>query len=563
MYLYEDADRWVHTWNAVDVEIDGLRQHGLVVGLEENGSTPPRLLVDFECPTQRSVVVPHGKVWQCYPYPIGLVRNLRDVEALLHDGPHRPWTWYPGRVLIPYFEHRNEVSLVEVMVSGELRPELIPYRQIRDPGAEERFQGKLVAVDHLVIRTCDVSNGYWTLEPSVATWLLRRAEKRFDLRFTKVLNQQMHYVRLREESPMWWNEFTGDVAGVFEKERNHPDYYYKLLEITKKRGKPSDYGEQYLALPVELLKEVFHSLDTVHRQRCRRTCPLWEALLTSAELCQEVRVTRKRPSRLPRVRWDCNYAMYGCIFKHITPATRTISIRDTDPSPLHLEHIPHAAGDVVDVMVKVLDTAGIRIERFISCRQSIWLREEIFDQWKLSALSIHIAALHAKLVSSCQRLIVKEYSLTVVKMFGRPLMKSRIPLVAFSGGQVDAARIVELLEQGLHWEEPPLDVQRLADCMANGIDSEEKAKGVKKILWDFQTRDPRPSSAYRNRKWTVYNVAGVDVSRLNRFCLNALSRYTQDWCPASVGGSAQYVQSSEPGSEVSDSSSSESDDGED
>ncbi|XP_055353143.1 uncharacterized protein LOC129599036 [Paramacrobiotus metropolitanus] len=156
-------------------------------------------------------------------------------------------------------------------------------------------------------------------------------------------------------------------------------------------------------------------------------------------------------------------------------------------------------------------------------------------------------------------------------MFGRPLMKSRIPLVAFSGGQVDAAHIVGLLEQGLYWEEPPLDVRRLADCMANGIDSQEKAKGVKKILWDFQTRDPRPSSAYRNRKWTVYNVAGVDVSRLNRFCLNALARYARRWNPASVEGSAQSVQSSsessgpsnESGSEVSNSSSSESHDGED
>ncbi|XP_055351186.1 uncharacterized protein LOC129597564 [Paramacrobiotus metropolitanus] len=99
-------------------------------------------------------------------------------------------------------------------------------------------------------------------------------------------------------------------------------------------------------------------------------------------------------------------------------------------------------------------------------------------------------------------------------------MESRIPVAVFVQGQASEANIVDLWEQRLHCDGAPLDLQRIATGLASLITSREKAKKVMKILRDYQTSDPRPSAQYRGFRWCVYNVAGVDVAKLNRFCLS-------------------------------------------
>ncbi|XP_055354809.1 uncharacterized protein LOC129600353 [Paramacrobiotus metropolitanus] len=100
-----------------------------------------------------------------------------------------------------------------------------------------------------------------------------------------------------------------------------------------------------------------------------------------------------------------------------------------------------------------------------------------------------------------------------------------MPAAVFALGHVDAAQIVDLLEQHLHWRGPPLDVQRIDHFMASLIDNSVNAKKAIKILRDYQSCDPRPSAHYQGREWSANNAFAIDVRKLNRFCLYALSRF--------------------------------------
>ncbi|XP_055357610.1 uncharacterized protein LOC129602580 [Paramacrobiotus metropolitanus] len=548
MYLCENADG-VRTWNAVDVEVDGMLQHGYVIGLEdmlENDSTPPRLIVDFGCPSQQAVLVPYGKILDCSVSKFCNAREGDDVEVLLHDGPGRPWKWYPGKMLIRGFQLLPWGALVELRRDGQVCRELLPRQQIRDVSSEAVKPIPLPA-GHFVVQTWGVPNGYWALEQSASAMLLRKVEREFSLRFVKVLSQEMHYVRRRQEAPF----STENVAASFERGRKNHAYCHQLDERTEesepKRKKPLTFGERGLPLPLEVLKEVLRCLDTVDQQRCRRTCQLWETLLTSAELCQVLRVSRQQP-RLDRIKqWDCNYAMYCCIFKHITPTTHTLCIHDAEPS--YLQHWNRSAADEVGALLKkVLDDAGMRIERCIVHQRSIRMQtSDPHDQCSIGVLCAETALHLSQLVSCSDRVIWKDYSLALAEKRRVTLMEFRIPSAVFTRGYVSAARIADLLEQHLRCDEPPLSAERIGHCMASHIDSGTKAVKIMQILRDYQSCDPRPSAHYRGYEWSADNVADVDVGKLNGFCLRALANCWKDWCPASANGDAQ---AEHPSSEV-------------
>ncbi|XP_055336639.1 uncharacterized protein LOC129587047 [Paramacrobiotus metropolitanus] len=529
MYLYENPERSVYAWNAVDVEIDGQLQHGYVVGLKEEDSTPPRLIVDFGCPQQQAVLVPYGKIFDCSNDRYCHAGKGTAVEVLLHDGPQRPWRWFPGTMLVPDFQHLYQVVLVEVALAGQSRRELVPRQQIRDAPGEAAQRTPLTA-DQFVIRTCRVPSGYWIMDRSRAAWLLRHLEKTLKLRLVTILSQKMHSVRRRPDPSLWrGHEFDEHPADVFESDWSKEALDSKFHKVTEdpdaspKRKRPLTFGERKLAVPLELLKEVFHSLDTVDRLRCRRTCQLWEAILTSAELCQVLLVSRQQFFPSLKVGGNGNYVMYSCIFKQITPATRTICIRETVAFHLSRWNMQKETAEALALIKTTLDDADIRIVRLILYRRSIRLNESTFDRWAwtspLGLLSSETAALQSHLGARCERLVLKDYLLTVASKKSVVLMESRIPLAVFVQGQAGAAHIVDLWEQNLHCQGRPLNLQHITDGLANLITSREKAKKVMKILRDYQANDPRPSAQYRGRRWCVYNVATVDVAKLNRFCL--------------------------------------------
>ncbi|XP_055357107.1 uncharacterized protein LOC129602165 [Paramacrobiotus metropolitanus] len=423
-------------------------------------------------------------------------------------------------------------------MDGQCRRELLPRRQIRLLEGY-RNQREILPAGHFIINTCNVPNGYWVMRRSAAALLLQQIKKLFNLHFVNILSKKMYYLRRRRASSLW----DGIAGREFEdRYESYSSYRHNLLKTPEesdtdgelKRTKPLGVCGSGLVVSLEVLKEIFHSLDTVDRQRCRRACSLWDALLTSAELCQDVHMQRELRSSPYKVQWTLNYAMYACIFKHITPATRTLSIRDMDEyrrNSFDGERIE----EPLTCIQKVLDAAGLRLGRLIVAQCSLeFPMSEPYGRWQFSALLGTTAARLSQLVSCCDRVIWTTYTLKLVDKERVPLINIHIPRTVFTAGRVSEAYVADLLEQHLRWEGPPLDVQGIAYFVANRIDSAVKAETVLQILEDYQSCDPRAAAHYRDFQWSVDNMARVDVKKLNGFCLQALSHCMQNWCSAAA-----------------------------
>ncbi|XP_055356708.1 uncharacterized protein LOC129601825 [Paramacrobiotus metropolitanus] len=182
-------------------------------------------------------------------------------------------------------------------------------------------------------------------------------------------------------------------------------------------------------------------------------------------MCSEVRVARRQYGL-----WD-NYVLYAGLAKNITPGIRSISVRESGK----------CGNEVFYVVKRLLKDARIRLHRFIVQRPPTSLADPSPAAWKtvLDTLSVKVTAglLQSRLVSYCERVIVKDFVLTV-----SIVMESRIPSVVFAGGQVDKWEVVELLEKHVRSQGPPVDVQQIAHFMAHRGDSKAKARLVRTVL---------------------------------------------------------------------------------
>ncbi|XP_055344561.1 uncharacterized protein LOC129592528 [Paramacrobiotus metropolitanus] len=536
----------MYQWNAVDVKVDGVLQHGFVVGLHKDPRMPPRLIVDFGCPGQQSVLVDHGKAFDCSTYPrytVYRVREGENVEVLLRDHPNRPRKWYPGKVLVRMFANQNlqDFIMVEVARAGYRSAELVFREQVRLPSSEEDLRQRMVQPGEFVMQTCRVPDGYWTewtRKPAEGASLLGQVENSFGVRFFNILSQSMHSVR-RTQKPHVTDE---DVAQEFKRVRRQRRRFRKWRGTktsvdVKEMLNGMQCSERFsLALSLNVLREVFHSLDTVDRQRCRRTSQLWEAILSSAEMSKDVLVSRE-DCGFSRVRgWDwpseCDYAVYACIFKYVTPATRTVCIRPGEVDGWMGHEDFARAYEAVELIKQVLDTAEVRVDRLVERQRSLTIQ---FDQFNLQAFFAEMVAQISRLASCCDRLFWEDYTLQCEDRRSGVLMKFRIPFAVFAPANIDEAQIWDVFEKHLcagtclcdGWILS--DAQHIARRLANLTNTRARAKGVKKILENFQACDPRPSAHYRGHKWTLYNVAAADLSKMNKFCLHTLWRYIWKW----------------------------------
>ncbi|XP_055357301.1 uncharacterized protein LOC129602327 [Paramacrobiotus metropolitanus] len=543
MHLYELSRRYA--WNTVDVEIDGQLQRGHVVGMEENGTTPPRLIVDFQGPEQRSVLVEYGKVTTGISSWRASEGSGTEVLVLLRDHQDR-WSWYPGKVLHSFGNGSLEdYATVEVTRAGYRSCELVLCNQIQLPLSKDPCYERLVKPGDFVVGTCRVPDGYWTewtRNPSRAESLLENLY-RHSVRFFNVRSQAMNYVRVRYTYALT----DEDVAREFELERQ------KLSEVSSRKDHDVDSSpavekmsnalpckqwfrhfradKNKLRLPLELLKEIFLLVDTVDRQRCRRTCQLWETLLTSADLCQDVRISRQdygldliEPYGAEGNSRQYHYVVCVCLFKYVTALTRTVCLfYPTETFCDERENLT-AAHEAIGLAKNILDSAGLRVHRWIEYGRSLTIpiyRGSVFD---LRMFLADAVALNSQLASRCDRLIWAHYSLDCQNEYEGVFMKFRIPFTVFTPDKIDEAQMWDVFEQHCcdGWQ---YDAQDIADFIANSTDSRARAKEVKRILKDYQACDPRASAHYCGHKWTLDNLAEVKVRKLNKFCLFALSDY--------------------------------------
>ncbi|XP_055351930.1 uncharacterized protein LOC129598179 isoform X1 [Paramacrobiotus metropolitanus] len=239
MHFYEVEKRWhqsptrrVYAWNAVDVPMNGLLQHGHVIGLEDTADAAPRLIVDFACPAQNAVLVEWGTVFACsdqrgaeeqWTNQLLTAKNQfcsdpADVQLLLRTHPGGPWAWFPGKLLIagfePHAENNTEArhyALVEVLLAGQRIREILPRSQIRVPPSEEELQRRVLKPGHFVHRTCTASAEYWAHPwPHRRRWFRYALEERHRLRWLSFVDNEITFLQRTTESPVvdadTWNE---------------------------------------------------------------------------------------------------------------------------------------------------------------------------------------------------------------------------------------------------------------------------------------------------------------------------------------------------------------------
>ncbi|XP_055356654.1 uncharacterized protein LOC129601787 [Paramacrobiotus metropolitanus] len=417
------------------------------------------------------------------------------------------------------------------MVDGQRFREVLPAKQIRLLSLEMDAERECLQPDQFVIGTFKVPNGYWSLKRSLSALILRQIEEKFQLRFISVLSQNIQFLWRSEEHSL------ADIERVVGIEfRNSKNYRKALYETNEdleaaetelKRKKQLSTGPAGLALPLELLKEVFQSLDNIHRQRCRRTCQQWEAIIASPEVCRNVVVARYEAISSLRWEWNEDYALYNCVFKHIVPGTRTVCIRDTLVGEDHygfLEGKSRARG-YMDVIKNALDNAGIHVERLVVHQQCLSIGNP-YNKLNLRAVFAVMAEQNLRLASCCDRMILKDYELTIVNLIARPFIRFRIPLIeVISLSKTSETEIWNVFENYLHSTTPALNMKHITQFTATLAECPRQAQRVIKILGNYQSCDPRPSAHYREHEWTLSNVAGVDVEKLNRLSLHVLSRH--------------------------------------
>ncbi|XP_055357861.1 uncharacterized protein LOC129602748 [Paramacrobiotus metropolitanus] len=534
MHFYEINERKVTEWNSVYALMDENRplQHGSVVNVVENG-----LIVDFHCPARRSVLVEFGKVFDAwfdkpsswfwcgnprFPHPweddYGPPPANADrlaVRVLLRARPEDPWVWYPGKLLIFGFEYGDDWMFVEVDMGGALRRELIHSSQMLYPMTDEELQRIVIKPGDFVTRCVNLPEGYWTsVTPALSAALSQKIDDDLGGRCISVLSEKMLMMQHRTGRPI-----TADhLAGCFEKAKTVSGLYVKCGReyrcsfhpppLKTKRKKPLTTCGRGISLPLILLADIFQSLDTIGRLRCRRTCYAWDAILTSAEVCSEVRVSFDHA--VFTTRWSSMdltyYAVYNCILKHITPATRRICFLDYDKKNLYARDW---GKPVIDCVRQVLSGTGRRIQRLVFCKRYINLHDE-----NLAECFDEMVDSYRKLAAVCDKTVYRAVILE------DECLRSRIRHAVIDLKNCSATELWDMFESHLDAVIPPAAT---AERIVQELCADRKESVVAKILHSYQSADPRHTNHYRDWKWTEENLQALDITKLNRTTLCALN----------------------------------------
>ncbi|XP_055356252.1 uncharacterized protein LOC129601462 isoform X2 [Paramacrobiotus metropolitanus] len=500
MHLYGDLYRSVYAFNAVDVEVDGMLQHGHVIDVVDVDKYPQFLLVDFGCADHEPELCEYGKVFECSKelekimdeewikgYEDHYGYSTPDVEVLLRGHPDLPWQWFPAKIIryVSLRLYTPDHALVEVEFNGCTARELLPLEQIRLRTTEAVLQSRTLLPGHFCI---EVVSGERYLTTTAA--LAQSSTDR-----TKSFAENMErYFRFEYRRRL--------VSELRQMQRRRA-----VIPINMDMRDSSADG---IALPVEILKEVFLALGTIDRQRCRRICPLWNEIIHQPEVCADIRVTLEAPLPIIQMPHEACW-------------------REERRNQQDYEREPTSSLDrVLNFLLKpLLDDGTVRIQRLILQRRRQIIH---FHRHRLSDWFDGMVKLYAKFRSCCQRIIWANWSLGVT-ISRRGLtyteydMELYFPLAKFNLDSLNAAQFWELFENNLCGEAE--NVELVTKWWPRSILWRDfiSRKIVAKILTKCQKGDPRPNAYYSDQKWTYDNLDSVDVMKLNKLGLRVLS-----WC---------------------------------
>ncbi|XP_055353814.1 uncharacterized protein LOC129599553 isoform X2 [Paramacrobiotus metropolitanus] len=517
MHLYERPDRSVYSSTAVDVEIDGWLQHGHVINITEAEGASQRLLVDFGSPPQKPVLVEYGNIFDCsVPKEAGLSwleesqeppsTSQAVVEVLLRDHPLHPWRWYPATI-VKRVSLASDYAVVDVMMAGHRYRELLPSEQIRLRSGKDELEIRRLLPGHFCFFV--KTDGPYLPRKYLSTVTIeKKRAQRYRMGERKPKRRLLAMTVHRPRGDATQSDDTGA-------------YGDQLTNNAVIDG----YG---IPLPVELLKEIFLSLDTVDQQRCCRVCVLWEEIIHTPELCAIVRA-RVMDTFYPQAQqvWHPDYMAYSCVFEHITTETRTICLeipRSNYRDRREGYEPSNAKVFALKLIQEILDDAGVRIERLVMYRrwQDINLNGHPFSQ------RLHdVVKQYAGFATCCKRIVWADcYRRFVEGRNNELFMSFHFRQTAFNLSCIDVADMWDRFEENLLLKKP-LSLSLLTRWTNKQIKlkSAKHCLELAKILDMYQTCDPRPFAHYYAQTWSVDNLVSLELDKLNRICLYAVSRY--------------------------------------
>ncbi|XP_055356588.1 uncharacterized protein LOC129601739 [Paramacrobiotus metropolitanus] len=488
MLIYRDD---VIEWNAVDVLIDCQLHYGRVINVAETG-----LVIDFQCPERRSQLVAYGSIFRCDKY---LGRPTTHAQVLLRRHPAGAWIWYPGRVVPVDSYCYDDFELVEVQRPYGTVTEFLPWQQVRSPTSREEDM-RLVEKGDFVIRSCPVPGAFVPSEgPMLSEAFNREMARRNGALFTGVLNQELLYLYRQTSNPI--------PVGLVE------SVCINAAKMNNKASTPDTTALppcSNLGLPPVLLVEIFQSLDSIERIRCRRVCAVWNTLLTTQAYFPDVRVSSDSADYgAGKFPGDEVYWVAACLLKCLSSATRRVMV-----SQLQL----YDARQLSAPIHRILKPGRLPVLVFHDC--DVGGRTDRIQE--VITRTVDLVAQCA-----CDRVVWKncrlaDDNLTALVSYHSMDAQSR------QGMEV---QLWEVFERNLLLKKP-LDRQAvenwIIDCIPGVYSSDglsEEGRMILKALNEYQSADPRQSTRYRQRAWTPFNIVDVDVRQLTTLTVTFINEH--------------------------------------
>ncbi|XP_055349944.1 uncharacterized protein LOC129596635 [Paramacrobiotus metropolitanus] len=520
MFIHEDN---AGAWNAVDVRVDEDQlQHGHVINIVEDG-----LIIDFGCTAQRSVCVKYGRILDAYSGRRYTFTNVAYYEAdsetpwcdpadgedalvLLRSTPHAAWLWYPGKAVFLSGFCCDDAVLVQVpLPHGDIVTELLPEEQVRD--ADQTGRREIVEKD-FVIRCCPLPAGYWPEASASLTEKFKfHLHSQHEVLCTAILSQTLLYLQRQTAAPLEAATVEQSYATAKVVVSNNatiqlfPTSRVMANSAEKQRKTPASKGltRSLASLPMILQTEILQTLDTMERVRCRRVSSLWNTLLTSDAYFPDVCMSGRKAGYIQYGRYPMHW-LVACMIKCLGIRTRTVVIR-------HLQLFECQSTALL--ITKLRHAVRLPTLVFDRCQFNRDEDGENHREYMGEIIKNTVGAFAAADRVVCNNCRLDDGNL-----------QADVALKAFSA-QPEAlleTQLWDLLEENLVLKKP-LDVQWVTECIANQS-REQIEKKIIGVLDIYQSVDPRVSTHYRSRQWTVDDaLKELDVGKLNRVATVALS----------------------------------------
>ncbi|XP_055344480.1 uncharacterized protein LOC129592460 [Paramacrobiotus metropolitanus] len=435
---------------------------------------------------------------------------MTNVQVLLRRHPDGAWIWYPGRVIPMESFLYDYAEYVEVRLPKGNVKELLPLAQVRPRSAGRLSKRGPMQRSDFMVRSCRMPTpGLSNLPARVLKKFKAELIRVGNAAFVSLLGDTLTYFQLADAQLLTTERLVA-ICKLARKRSDTPQWSRPLtissVPRSNKKRKISGSEVKGFPLPVELLVEVFQSLDSIGRVRCRRVCPLWNSILTTDAYFPDVRVSGNcADGDYPAMHFyglvdgrlwvvDGMYWVVACLLKCLSSHTKTLTLSRLDVyecrallAPLHHvrpgRRLPllvlnncHLSGPLLDCPRDVIaSTVQLAVE--CGCERMLWQKCRLSD--------------------------------AILTVF--------VPRHAFSDllSEALSVQLWDLFESRLVLEKP-LDrsaiAKWIADCLRYPLN--HYIPSILQGLRDYQSADPRPATPYRGRLWTASSLAQLEVAQL-------------------------------------------------